>query len=123
MVDILKPSCAKVVVSNPLKTKAIALSKHKSDRLNACMWHSCYAAASCLRSGSRIAILAPLAAGPSGARRWGLGIDPSGRWLLVANEGSNTVSLFRIDRRTGRLTATGQSLSVPRPAAFAFYPR
>ena len=37
VVDILEPSCAKVVVSNPLKTKAIALSKHKSDRVDACM--------------------------------------------------------------------------------------
>jgi hypothetical protein len=37
VVDILKPGCAKVVVSNPLKTKAIALSKHKSDRVDACM--------------------------------------------------------------------------------------
>jgi transposase len=37
VVDILKPSCGKVVVSNPLKTKAIALSKHKSDRVDACM--------------------------------------------------------------------------------------
>ena len=35
VVDFLKPSCAKVVASNPLKTKAIALSKHKSDRVNA----------------------------------------------------------------------------------------
>jgi transposase len=37
VVDILKSSCAKVVVSNPLKTKAIALSKHKSDKVDACM--------------------------------------------------------------------------------------
>jgi transposase len=37
VVDILKPGCARIVVSNPLKTKAIALSKHKSDRVDACM--------------------------------------------------------------------------------------
>jgi transposase len=37
VVDILKSSCTKVVVSNPLKTKAIALSKHKSDKVDACM--------------------------------------------------------------------------------------
>lgn len=37
VVDILKSSNAKVVVSNPLKTKAIALSKHKSDRVDARM--------------------------------------------------------------------------------------
>ena len=37
LVDILKPGCARIVVSNPLKTKAIALSKHKSDRVDACM--------------------------------------------------------------------------------------
>lgn len=37
VVDILKPHFAKVVVSNPLKTKAIALSKHNSDKVDARM--------------------------------------------------------------------------------------
>lgn len=47
-------------------------------------------------------------------------IDPSGRWMLVANEGSGAVAVFSIDRRTGRLTAAGQPLPVPTPVAFTF---
>jgi len=35
VVDILTPHCAQITVSNPLRTKAIALSKHKSDRVDA----------------------------------------------------------------------------------------
>jgi 6-phosphogluconolactonase (cycloisomerase 2 family) len=31
------------------------------------------------------------------------------------------VSVLRIDRATGRLSPTGQSISVPNPAAVAFY--
>ena len=35
VVDILKPYCAQITVGNPLRTKAIALSKHKCDRVDA----------------------------------------------------------------------------------------
>jgi transposase len=35
VVDILASQCAQITVGNPLRTKAIALSKHKSDRVDA----------------------------------------------------------------------------------------
>jgi len=40
----------------------------------------------------------------------GMGIDPSGRWLLVGNQKSKTVTVFGINARTGMLTPTGQVL-------------
>lgn len=40
----------------------------------------------------------------------GMGIDPSGRWLIVGNQNSRTVTVFAINKRTGRLTPTGQVL-------------
>ena len=39
------------------------------------------------------------------------------------NEASNTVNVFGIDRATGRLSPTGESLSIPNPAAVTFYAR
>jgi 6-phosphogluconolactonase len=56
-----------------------------------------------------------------GERPWSFGIDPSGRWMVVANMGSQAVSVLRIDRATGRVSPTGRSISVPNPAAIAFY--
>jgi 6-phosphogluconolactonase len=50
------------------------------------------------------------------------GIDPSGRWLLVANESTSMVNVFGIDKATGRLTAGNVSLAIPNPASLAFYP-
>jgi 6-phosphogluconolactonase len=42
----------------------------------------------------------------------GMGIDPSGRWLIIANQNSGTVTAFGIDADTGKLTPTGQVLDV-----------
>ncbi|HEV2330829.1 MAG TPA: lactonase family protein [Verrucomicrobiae bacterium] len=38
----------------------------------------------------------------------GMGIDPSGRWLIVGNQNSRTVTVFGINKRTGMLAPTGQ---------------
>jgi 6-phosphogluconolactonase len=43
--------------------------------------------------------------------------------LFVANEASNSVSLFNIDPASGRLSATAESLSIPKPVTIAFYAR
>lgn len=53
---------------------------------------------------------------------WSFAIDPSGRWMLVANEASGTVTQFAVDAVSGRLTGTANSLAVPKPVSFAFYP-
>ncbi len=40
----------------------------------------------------------------------GMGIDPSGRWLIIGNQKSATATVFGINKRTGMLTPTGQVL-------------
>ncbi len=42
-------------------------------------------------------------------------LDPSGRVLLVANQNSDNVFTYTVDKQTGKLTATGKSVSVPSP--------
>ena len=58
-----------------------------------------------------------------GKTPWSIAIDPAGRWLFVANEASNSVTLFGIDPASGKLTPTDSSLSIPRPVAVTFYAR
>jgi 6-phosphogluconolactonase len=48
------------------------------------------------------------------------GIDPTGAWLLAENQGSDTVVVFGIDAKTGRLNPTGQSIEVPSPVCAVF---
>ena len=58
---------------------------------------------------------------PSGGDKpWGFAIDPSGRWMLVAN--SAKVSLFGIDAATGVLSDTGRSVDSATPLSIAFMP-
>lgn len=42
-------------------------------------------------------------------------IDPTGRWLLVANQNGKNVAIFRVDQQTGALTPTGKQIQVPAP--------
>jgi 6-phosphogluconolactonase len=42
----------------------------------------------------------------------GMGIDPSGHWLIVGNQKSGTITAFSIDADTGKLAPTGQVLNV-----------
>jgi 6-phosphogluconolactonase len=46
-------------------------------------------------------------------------IDPSGRWLVCGNLAANTVTVYRIDSRSGRLSLVG-SISVPEPLCVRF---
>ena len=58
---------------------------------------------------------------PSGGDKpWGFAIDPSGRWMLVANAAK--VSLFKIDPAGGALSDTGQSVDSATPLSIAFMP-
>jgi 6-phosphogluconolactonase len=43
-------------------------------------------------------------------------IDPSGKFLLVANQGSGTVVVFKRDLKTGLLTETGTLIKIPSPS-------
>jgi 6-phosphogluconolactonase len=42
-------------------------------------------------------------------------IDPTGHWLLAANQNGSNVVIFKIDTQTGMLTPTGKQLSIPAP--------
>jgi 6-phosphogluconolactonase len=61
-----------------------------------------------------------IATGGQGPRSFA--IDPTGRWLLVTND-SDSVNELKVDRTTGKLSATQESLSVPKPATVIFYAR
>ena len=43
-------------------------------------------------------------------------IDPTGNFLLVANQGTNNIIVFRRNKKTGMLTNTGFQVSVPAPS-------
>jgi 6-phosphogluconolactonase len=47
-------------------------------------------------------------------------IDPTGTLLFAANQQSNNIVVFKIDRKTGRLTPTGQVLDVASPVCVKF---
>ena len=49
-------------------------------------------------------------------------LDPSGRLLLVANQNSGDIFTYRVDKQTGKLTPTGQSVRLPTPMCVAVVP-
>jgi 6-phosphogluconolactonase len=49
-------------------------------------------------------------------------IDPTGAYLFAANQDTANVVVFRIDRKTGKLTPTGDRLDVAFPVCVVFLP-
>ena len=49
-------------------------------------------------------------------------IDPSGHYLLVAGERSDTIQVYELDANTGRLSATELVLELPSPGCILFIP-
>ena len=47
-------------------------------------------------------------------------IDPSGTFLVVANQDSNNIAVFRIDSTTGKLIDLNQEISIPMPVCIKF---
>ncbi len=47
-------------------------------------------------------------------------IDPTGKFLLVANMDSNNIVVFKIDPTTGDLISTGIDITVPKPVCVKF---
>ncbi len=47
-------------------------------------------------------------------------IDPTGRWLLVANESTASIDVFSRNGKTGLLTAAARSYTVNRPVCLLF---
>ena len=42
-------------------------------------------------------------------------IDPTGNYLLVANQESDNIVIFKRNKKTGLLKATGNEIQVPKP--------
>lgn len=49
-----------------------------------------------------------------------LTLDPTGRWLLVANQESDNIAVFRRDTQSGQLTSPGSSFPLSRPQCLVF---
>jgi len=47
-------------------------------------------------------------------------IDPTGQYLIAANERTNNLVIFRIDQQTGKLTPTGQQIEIGAPVCVKF---
>ena len=49
-------------------------------------------------------------------------IDPTGRWLLAANQNGRNVVVLKIDQQTGLLTDTGKKIELPAPVCLKMTP-
>ena len=49
-------------------------------------------------------------------------IDPTGNFLLVANQNGNDIVIFRRDKKSGMLTPTGKGIQVDKPVCLKFVP-
>lgn len=49
--------------------------------------------------------------------------DPGGNFLLVANQNSDEIVVFKIDRSSGLLSDTGQRIAVSRPVCIKWIPK
>src|SRR5690606_15842717 len=47
-------------------------------------------------------------------------IDPSGNFLLAANQNTNEVVIFKRDKKTGLLTDTGKRINIDKPVCLKF---
>jgi len=47
-------------------------------------------------------------------------IDPTGNFLLVANQDSNEIIIFKRDQKTGLLTPSGKTIQVSKPVCLKF---
>ena len=49
-------------------------------------------------------------------------LDPSGRWMVVAGETDNRITVLKIDAKSGQLAPTNQFAGVGRPVSVLFMP-
>ena len=60
---------------------------------------------------------------PSGGKHpRNFNLTPDSRWLVCANRDSNNLVSFRVDAATGRLTPSGQTVTLPSPVCVLFAP-
>ena len=55
-----------------------------------------------------------------GVKPRNLNFDPSGNFLLVANQDSDNISIFSVNHETGLLNDTGKSIAVPNPVCLVW---
>ena len=49
-------------------------------------------------------------------------IDPTGNFLLAANQATNDIIIFKCNKKTGLLTPTGTKIEVEKPVCLKFVP-
>ncbi|PWU00764.1 MAG: 3-carboxymuconate cyclase [Bacteroidetes bacterium] len=49
-------------------------------------------------------------------------LDPTGKYLLVANQATDNIIVFKRDKTTGKLSETGKPLEVPTPVCIKWIP-
>jgi 6-phosphogluconolactonase len=49
-----------------------------------------------------------------------LSLDPSGRWLLVANQASDNIFVLKVDPRSGKVTDAGKNFPLSKPQCLVF---
>jgi 6-phosphogluconolactonase len=47
-------------------------------------------------------------------------IDPSGKYILVANQDTDNIVIFKRDQTTGQLEKHGEEIKIPRPVCLKF---
>jgi len=47
-------------------------------------------------------------------------LDLTGKFMLVAHQDTNNITVFRVDAQTGKLTSLNQSLEIPKPVCIRF---
>ena len=57
-------------------------------------------------------------AGGSNSREFNF--EPSGKYMFVANMGSNNIVTFAVDPDSGKMTPTGAKIETPKPASLQF---
>jgi 6-phosphogluconolactonase len=72
-------------------------------------------------SDGRLGLVGQVPAGGRTPRHFAL--DPSGHWLLVAHQDSNSITVFRLDPASGLPLATATSIAVSRPVCILFAAR
>ena len=48
-------------------------------------------------------------------------ISPDGNWLLVANQNTDNIVVFKRDKTTGDLISTGNTIKISMPVCLLFY--
>ncbi|MDQ6678748.1 MAG: lactonase family protein [Acidobacteriota bacterium] len=77
----------------------------------------------CFRIGRDGALTAAGQTPSGGKNPRNFAFDPTGKWMLVANQDSNNIVIYKVNRRSGELTATGRTIQANMPVCVRFLAR